>query len=109
MALAACLGLNTRQTFTLLCGSTSWSWMLENRVPQMLNADWTLHSALAIFVKDLGIVLDEAKRLGAFSPVLSNLTCVVSRWCGEGVDEGGGCWCCWTLGGGCRHFGPQEF
>lgn len=71
MALAAHLGLNTRQVFDIFRQSSAWSWMFENRVPQMLNADWTPHSALAIFVKDLGIVLDEAKRLRAFTPISS--------------------------------------
>ncbi|KAI8711306.1 hypothetical protein NCS52_01506600 [Fusarium sp. LHS14.1] len=69
MAFAARLGLDTRQVFELLGHAEAWSWMLENRVPQMLDADWTPHSALAIFVKDLWIVLDEAKRLGYFAPM----------------------------------------
>ncbi|RSL76857.1 hypothetical protein BHE90_004951 [Fusarium euwallaceae] len=69
MAFAARLGLDTRQVFQLLGHAAAWSWMLENRVPQMLDADWTPHSALAIFVKDLWIVLDETKRLGYFAPM----------------------------------------
>ena len=43
--------------------------MLENRVPQMLEADWTPHSALAIFVNDLDIILDEARRLQYDVPI----------------------------------------
>ncbi|KAM5353397.1 hypothetical protein ACJ41O_000047 [Fusarium nematophilum] len=71
MAFAARLSLDTRNVFDLLGHAAAWSWMFENRVPQMLDADWTPHSALAIFVKDLGIVLDEAKRLGYFAPMSS--------------------------------------
>lgn len=71
LAFAARLGLDTREVFNHLCESEAWSWMLENRGPQMLNADWTPHSALAIFVKDLGIVLGEAKRLGLHAPIAS--------------------------------------
>ncbi|KAL0941304.1 ketose-bisphosphate aldolase class-ii family protein [Colletotrichum truncatum] len=71
MAFAARLGLDTRRVFDLLGNAAAWSWMFENRVPQMLDADWTPHSALAIFVKDLGIVLDEAKRLTYFAPISS--------------------------------------
>ncbi|OLN87249.1 putative oxidoreductase YgbJ [Colletotrichum chlorophyti] len=71
MAFAARLGLDTRRAFEILGGAAAWSWMFENRVPQMLDADWTPHSALAIFVKDLGIVLDEAKRLTYFAPISS--------------------------------------
>jgi len=71
MAFAARLGLDTRRAFEILGSAAAWSWMFENRVPQMLDGDWTPHSALAIFVKDLGIVLDEAKRLTYFAPVSS--------------------------------------
>lgn len=71
MAFAARLGLQTRVAFDILIQTDAWSWMMENRTGQMLNADWTPHSALAIFVKDLGIVLDETKRLGFYSPISS--------------------------------------
>lgn len=71
MAFSARLGLETRSVFETLKNAAAWSWMFENRVPQMLDADWTAHSALAIFVKDLGIVLDEAKRLMSFAPIAS--------------------------------------
>ncbi|KAJ6440719.1 MFS quinate transporter [Purpureocillium lavendulum] len=71
MAFAARLGIDTRSMFEVVKSSGAWSWMFENRVPQMLEADWTPHSALAIFVKDLGIVLDEAKRLQYYAPIAS--------------------------------------
>ena len=71
MALAARLGLDTRLVFEVVKSSSATSWMFENRVPQMLDGDWTPHSALALFVKDLGIVLDEAKRLGYSAPITS--------------------------------------
>lgn len=71
MAFAARLGLETRAVFETLKNAAAWSWMLKNRVPQMLDADWTAHSALAIFVKDLGIVLDKARRLVSYAPIAS--------------------------------------
>lgn len=71
MAFSARLGLDTRSVFETLKNAAAWSWMFENRVPQMLDADWTAHSSLAIFVKDLGIVLDEAKRLVSYAPIAS--------------------------------------
>jgi 3-hydroxyisobutyrate dehydrogenase len=43
--------------------------MFTNRVPHMLTGDYTPHSALDIFVKDLGIVLDTAKALRFPLPV----------------------------------------
>lgn len=71
MAFAARLDLDTQLVFDIFKTSSAWSWMFENRVPQMLDADWTPHSALAIFVKDLGIVLDEAARLNYYAPISS--------------------------------------
>ena len=41
------------------CAGTSW--MLENRAPHIVNGDCTPHSAVDIWPKDLGIVLDIAK------------------------------------------------
>ncbi len=38
------------------------SWMFENRVPHIPKGDYTPLSAVDIFVKDLGLVLDTARR-----------------------------------------------
>lgn len=69
MAFSARLGLPSQSVFEILKNSAAWSWMFENRVPHMINEDWTPYSSLEIFVKDLGIVLDEARILKAFVPV----------------------------------------
>ncbi|KAK7291352.1 hypothetical protein RIF29_06422 [Crotalaria pallida] len=60
MAFAARLGLNTRPLFDFITHSGGTSWMFENRVPHMLDNDYTPYSALDIFVKDLGIVTRES-------------------------------------------------
>ncbi|XP_050225741.1 uncharacterized protein LOC126675181 isoform X2 [Mercurialis annua] len=59
MAFGARLGLNTRMLFNFIVNSAGTSWMFENRVPHMLDNDYTPYSALDIFVKDLGIVTHE--------------------------------------------------
>ncbi len=41
------------------CAGTSW--MLENRAPHVVSGDYTPHSAVDIWPKDLGIVLDVAR------------------------------------------------
>lgn len=41
------------------CAGTSW--MLENRAPHVVAGDYTAHSAVDIWPKDLGIVLDAAR------------------------------------------------
>jgi 3-hydroxyisobutyrate dehydrogenase-like beta-hydroxyacid dehydrogenase len=53
VAFGAKLGLDTRSLYEIIRNAAGGSWMFENRVPAMLNADWTPHSQLAIFVKDL--------------------------------------------------------
>lgn len=53
MALAAKAGLNTREVYNIIISAAGNSWAFENRVPHMLNGDWTPCSALDIFVKDM--------------------------------------------------------
>ncbi|XP_058108204.1 uncharacterized protein LOC131251484 isoform X2 [Magnolia sinica] len=60
MAFGARLGLNTRMLFEVITHSRGTSWMIENRVPHMIDNDYTPDSALDIFVKDLGIVTRES-------------------------------------------------
>ncbi|KAF6150211.1 hypothetical protein GIB67_000085 [Kingdonia uniflora] len=59
MAFGARLGLDTRILFEVIMETRGGSWMFGNRVPHMLDSDYTPHSALDIFVKDLGIVSHE--------------------------------------------------
>ncbi|MEO1493852.1 MAG: L-threonate dehydrogenase [Pseudomonadota bacterium] len=49
------------------CAGTSW--MLENRAPHIVEGDYTPHSAVNIWLKDLGIVLDIAKSAQFSAPV----------------------------------------
>jgi 3-hydroxyisobutyrate dehydrogenase-like beta-hydroxyacid dehydrogenase len=53
MGLAVKMGLNTRRVYDIIINAAGNSWMFENRVPHMLNNDWTPQSALDIFVKDM--------------------------------------------------------
>src|SRR6266536_3333236 len=64
-AMALCLrsGADPQAVYDVICGSAGASWMFQNRVPHILAGDYTPLSAVSIFVKDLGIVLDSAHRL----------------------------------------------
>jgi 3-hydroxyisobutyrate dehydrogenase-like beta-hydroxyacid dehydrogenase len=53
MAFGAKLGLDTQHLYEIIKNAAGGSWMFENRVPAMLKSDWTPHSQLAIFVKDM--------------------------------------------------------
>ena len=62
MALAIRAGANPDQVYEVSTNSAGNSWMFQNRVPHILAGDYTPLSAVNIFVKDLGIVLDYAKK-----------------------------------------------
>lgn len=64
MALAARAGLNTRLVYEIITTAAGNSWMFENRVPHMLDDEFLpAKSQLNIFVKDMAIVLGEARDL----------------------------------------------
>lgn len=62
MALAIKAGANPAQVYEVITNSAGNSWMFENRVPHILAGDYTPLSAVNIFIKDLGIVLDYARK-----------------------------------------------
>ena len=63
MALGMRAGADPHQLYEVICNSAGMSWMFQNRVPHILAGDYTPLSAVDIFVKDLGIVLDAARKL----------------------------------------------
>lgn len=52
------LGLDIDMVYKVITASAGNSWMFENRVPHILEGDYTPRSAIDIFTKDLGIVSD---------------------------------------------------
>jgi len=69
MAFGAKAGVNTQVLFDVISSSAGNSWMFTNRVPHMLDDDYRPLSAVNIFVKDLGIVLDMARELRFPAPL----------------------------------------
>jgi 3-hydroxyisobutyrate dehydrogenase len=61
IAFAARLGLDLGRVYEVITASAGSSWMFENRVPHVLAGDYRPRSAVEIFTKDLGIVLDMAR------------------------------------------------
>ncbi len=62
MALGVKAGVEPQQLYDVISNSAGSSWMFQNRVPHMLAGDYTPLSAVEIFVKDLGIVLETGKQ-----------------------------------------------
>jgi 3-hydroxyisobutyrate dehydrogenase len=63
MALGVKAGMDPEKLYETISSSAGSSWMFQNRVPHMLAGDFTPLSAVEIFVKDLGIVLEAGKEL----------------------------------------------
>ena len=63
MALGMRAGADPRALYEVICNSAGMSWMFQNRMPHILDGDYTPLSAVNIFIKDLGIVLDAARKL----------------------------------------------
>lgn len=71
LAFAKSLGLSTRQAHSLLMSSDGASWIMGDRGKTMLSADWAPQSAVDIFIKDLGIVIEAADNLHLSCPIAS--------------------------------------
>jgi putative dehydrogenase len=71
MALGMRAGADPQQLYEVICNSAGMSWMFQNRVPHILEGDYRPLSAVNIFVKDLGIVLDAARKLTHPLPLAS--------------------------------------
>jgi len=63
LALGIRAGADPTTLYKVISDSAGSSWMWQNRVPHILDGDDTPSSAVNIFVKDLGIVLDQARAL----------------------------------------------
>lgn len=71
MAMAAKAGIDVDQLYEIVNGAAGASWMFTDRGKRMLSTDPDVKSALDIFVKDLGIVFEEARKMQCPIPVAS--------------------------------------
>jgi L-threonate 2-dehydrogenase len=69
LSLAAKVGVDLEIMLEILGGSSASSWMLKDRGPRMLQTDPEVTSAVDIFVKDLGIVLEAGRDAKAALPL----------------------------------------
>ncbi|NMF89546.1 NAD(P)-dependent oxidoreductase [Aromatoleum petrolei] len=68
-SLAAKAGVDLDVLLEIMGGSAASSWMLKDRGPRMLQAEPEVSSAVDIFVKDLGIVLEAGREAKAALPI----------------------------------------
>lgn len=57
-------GIPAQKALEVISSCAGTSWMFENRVPHIVAGDYSPHSAVNIFVKDLEIVTNTANALG---------------------------------------------
>lgn len=69
LALAAKVGVDPQVILRILGGSSAASWMLNDRGPRMVQSGPPVSSAVDIFVKDLGIVLETGRESKAALPL----------------------------------------
>ncbi len=69
MALGIHAGIEPNSLYEVICNSAGSSWMFQNRVPHILEGDYAPKSAVDIFVKDLGIVLETGTGLDMNLPI----------------------------------------
>jgi len=81
-------GLDMKQVLEVIGKGAAQSWQLDNRGPTMVQDQFDFGFAVDWMRKDLGLVLDEAKRNGARLPV----TALVDQFYADVQQMGGGRW-----------------
>ena len=81
-------GLDMNQALGVIGKGAAQSWQMDNRGPTMVEGKFDFGFAVDWMRKDLGLVLDEAKRNGARLPV----TALVDQFYADVQDMGGGRW-----------------
>ena len=69
MAMAAMLGLDLRQAADVVHASSGASWMFSDRMPRALDGDYAPRAASRVLLKDVGLFVHEARRLGLTAPM----------------------------------------
>ena len=81
-------GLDTDAVYGAISKGAAQSWQMDNRWATMARGEFDFGFAVDWMRKDLGLVLDEAKRNGARLPV----TALVDQFYADVQDMGGGRW-----------------
>ena len=81
-----CAGLDPEKVLATISKGAAQSWQMENRWPSMVEGRFDFGFAVDLMRKDLGIVLDEARRNGSPLPV----TALVDQFYRLVQEKGGG-------------------
>lgn len=79
-------GIDTEALLSAISGGAAQSWQMENRARTMVEGRFDFGFAVDLMRKDLGLVLDEARKLGASLPV----SALVDQFYADVQNMGGG-------------------
>ena len=69
VAFGAKAGIDPNRIYEVITNSAGASWMFQNRVPHILADDFTPQSAVEIWLKDLGLIIDTGKEMHLPTPL----------------------------------------
>ncbi|MGI9508059.1 MAG: L-threonate dehydrogenase [Geminicoccaceae bacterium] len=87
MAFGVAQGADPKLLFEIIKDAAGGSWMFNDRVPHMLADDYTPKSAVGIWAKDLGLVLEQAKSMNMPAPVTAAAHQVVMMALAKGLGS----------------------
>ena len=89
LTLAIKSGLEPSAVYEVISNSAGGSWMWNNRMPHVLENDYSPKSAVEIFVKDLGIVLETGKQMRFPLPIsaAAHQMFLAAAGAGLGLDD----------------------
>lgn len=80
-------GVSPATTVDVISKCAGTSWMFENRAPHIVDADYTPRSAVDIWLKDLGIVLDIAREAKFGAPLTAAALQQFAAASGSGLGQ----------------------
>ncbi|MEM9044711.1 MAG: L-threonate dehydrogenase [Pseudomonadota bacterium] len=80
-------GVDPRTTVDVIGKCAGQSWMFDNRGPHIVDGDYTPHSAVDIWLKDLGIVLDVARDAKFAAPLTATALAQFTAASGSGLGR----------------------
>ncbi len=91
LSFAESAGLDPRKVLEVMLTGSSTSWMMENRAALMIDATYDYGFSTTLMRKDIGLVLDEARRMDETLPITAQIAELLDE-----VDAMGGAswdWC----------------
>ena len=87
MAMASLLGLDLAQAAQVVQASSGASWIFGDRMPRALAGDYSPKAAARVLLKDVGLFVGEARRLGLTAPMAERAQEIFADTVARGLAE----------------------